>query len=118
MHPARILEEAAWGAHADHYLHILAEFGRYPLQLSWQALAGKYLTRLEIMGTDRLLKYAYIADRRLKPKVSCRLRLEHQLQGLLIPSPTEEQPIAGNFLLFQPSLSIYSSSAWKPLPRA
>lgn len=25
-------------------LHVLAEFGRYSLQLSWQALAGKYLT--------------------------------------------------------------------------
>ena len=36
-------------------LHVLAEFGRYPLQLSWQALAGKHLTRLETMGTDRLL---------------------------------------------------------------
>ena len=23
-------------------LDVLAEFGRYPLQLSWQALAGKY----------------------------------------------------------------------------
>ena len=44
------------------------------------------------MGTDRLLKYAYIADRRLKPEVSWHLRLEHQLQGLLIPSLTEEQP--------------------------
>ena len=30
-------------------LHVLAEFGRYPLQLSWQALAGKDLTRLENM---------------------------------------------------------------------
>ena len=74
-------------------LHVLAEVGRYPLQLSWQALAGKYLTRLENMGTDMLLKHAY------KPKVSWRIRLEHQLQGLLIPSPTEEQPQCRQFSL-------------------
>ena len=72
-------------------LHVLAEFGRYPLQLSWQALAGKYLTRLETMGTDMLLKHAFIADRRLKSEVSWCLRLEDQLKGHLIPSPTEEQ---------------------------
>ncbi|KAK9841408.1 hypothetical protein WJX74_005242 [Apatococcus lobatus] len=51
------------------------------------------------MGTDRLLQHAYIADRRLKPEVSWRLRLEHQLQGLLIPSPTEEQPHRRQFSL-------------------
>ena len=51
------------------------------------------------MGTDRLLKHAYLADRRLKPEVSWQLRLEHQLQGLLIPSPTEEQPHRRQFSL-------------------
>ena len=66
-------------------LHVLADSGRYLLQLSWQALAGNYLTRLENMGAARLLKHAYIADCRLKPEVSWRLWLEHQLQGLLIP---------------------------------
>ena len=80
-------------------LHVLAEFGRYPLQLSWQALAGKYLTRLKNMRTDRLLKYAFIADRRLNFQVSWRLRLEHQLQGLLVPSPIEEQPHRRQFSL-------------------
>ena len=80
-------------------LHVLAEFGRYPLQLSWQALAGKYLTRLETMGTDRLLKHAFIAYRRLKPEVSWCLRLEDQLKGHLIPSPTEEQPHRRHFSL-------------------
>ena len=60
-------------------LHVDAVFGRYSLQLSSQALAGKYLTRLESMGIDRPLKPAYIADRRLKEEVSWRLRLEHQL---------------------------------------
>ena len=80
-------------------LHVLAEFGRYPLQLSWQALAGKYLTRLETMGTDRLLKHDFIADRRLKPGVSWCLRLEDQLKGHLIPSPIEEQPHLRHFSL-------------------
>ena len=28
-------------------LHVLAKFGRSPLQLSWQALTGKYIDRLE-----------------------------------------------------------------------
>ena len=51
------------------------------------------------MGTERLLKYAFIADRRLKPEVPWRLLLEHQLQGLLIPSPTEEQPNRRQFSL-------------------
>ena len=73
-------------------MHVFAEFGRYPLQISWHALAGKYLTRLETMGTLWLLKHAFIADRRLKPEVSWCLRLEDQLKGDLIPSPTEEQP--------------------------
>ena len=80
-------------------LHVLAEFGKYPLQLSWQALAGKYLTRLETMATDRLLKQAFIADCRLKPEVSWCRRLEHQLQGHLIPAPTEEQPDRRQFSL-------------------
>lgn len=87
-------------------LHVLAEFRRYPLQLLWPALAGKYLTRLETMGTDRLLKHAYLADRRLKPEVSWCLRLEDQLKGDLVPSPTEKQPTAGISLLLQPNRSI------------
>ena len=45
-------------------LHVLAEFGRFPLQgnLSWHALAGKYLERLEKMDADWMLKQAFIAD--------------------------------------------------------
>ena len=43
-------------------LHVLAESGRFPLQLSWQALAGKYMDRLESMDADRLLKQAFDAD--------------------------------------------------------
>ena len=34
--------------------HVLAKFGRSPLQLSWQALAGIYMKRPESMDTERL----------------------------------------------------------------
>ena len=61
--------------------------------------AWKYLTRLDTMDTDRLLKHAFIADCRVKPGVSWCLHLEHQLQGHLIPSPTEEQPHHRQFSL-------------------
>ena len=80
-------------------LHVLAEYGSSPLQLSWQALAGNYLTRLKTMGTDRLRKHAFIADRRLESEVSWCLRLKDQLKGHLIPSPTEEQPHLRQFSL-------------------
>ena len=43
-------------------LHVLAEFERFPLQLSWQALAGTYMDRLDNMDEDRLLKQVFIAD--------------------------------------------------------
>ena len=53
-------------------LHVLAEFGRSPLQLSWQALAGKYMDRLESMDADRLLKQAFDADCRMPATKSWR----------------------------------------------
>ena len=31
-------------------LHVLAESGRYPLKIAWQAQAAKYLSRLESHG--------------------------------------------------------------------
>ena len=87
-------------------LHVLAEFGRYLLQLSWQ----DYLTRLENMGT------VLIADSNLRcPGVS---GLSTSFKASSSHHPLRSSPIAGNFLFFQPSLSIYSSSAWKPPPRA
>ena len=57
------------------------------------------MTRLETMGTDRLVKHALIADCRLKPEVSWCLRLQDQLKGHLIPSPTKEQPHRRHFSL-------------------
>ena len=64
-------------------LHVLAEFGRYPLQLSWQALAEKYLNRLEKMENNRMLKQAFIADCSLPARLSwTSLRAQHgQLHG-------------------------------------
>ena len=46
-------------------LHVLAEFGRYPLKIAWQAQAAEYLSRLESMDDNRTLKQAFVADRRL-----------------------------------------------------
>ena len=51
------------------------------------------------MGTDRLLKHAFIADRRLKPELSWCLRLEDRLKGHFIPSPADEQPNHRHFSL-------------------
>ena len=35
-------------------MYKLAEFENFPLQLSWQALAGKYMDGLESMDAGRL----------------------------------------------------------------
>ena len=73
-------------------LHVLAEFGRFPLQLSWHALAGKYLERLKKMDADRMLKQACIADCSLPDRLSWRFLLEARLENHLVPSPTEDHP--------------------------
>ena len=73
-------------------LQVLAEFGRFPLQLSWQALAGKYMDRLESMDADRLLKQAFDADCRLPATKSWRSCYEDQLHNHLVSSPTEDMP--------------------------
>ena len=68
-------------------LHILAEFGSFTLQLSWQAFAGKCLTSLETIGADRILMHAFTSNHKSKPDVSKSLQvLEDQLKGHLIPS--------------------------------
>ena len=51
-------------------LHVLAEFGRYPLKIAWQAQAAKYLSRLESMDDNRTFKQAFVADRRLPKQKS------------------------------------------------
>ena len=63
-------------------LHVLTEFGRNSLQLSWHALPGnyRYLERLEKMDTDRMLKQAFIADCSVSAGLSWRSLLEAQLE--------------------------------------
>ena len=80
-------------------LHVLAEFGRYPLEVTWQAQAAKYLTRLESMKTDRVLKQAFLADCRLPDKRSWHAALTRQLKEFLSPSPTAENPASQTFSL-------------------
>ena len=80
-------------------LHVLAEFGRFPLQLSWHALASKYLERLEKMNADRMLKQAFIADCSLPARLSWRSLLEAQLEDHMVPSPTEDHPQHKSFSL-------------------
>ena len=72
-------------------LHVLAEFGRYPLQLSWQALAEKYLNRMEKMESNRMLKQAFIADCSLPARLSwTSLLAQHgQLHGHPVSPSTD-----------------------------
>ena len=56
-------------------LHVLAEFGRYPLKVAWQAQAAKYLSRLESMDANRTLKQAFVADRILPKQKSWSFQL-------------------------------------------
>ena len=73
-------------------LHVLADFGRFPLQLSWQALAGRYMDRMESMDAHRLLKQAFDAGCRLPATKSWRSCYEDQLHNHLVSSQTEDMP--------------------------
>ena len=46
-------------------LHILANLGRYPKQITWQSQAAKYMQRLEPVTLNRIQKQAFIADNKL-----------------------------------------------------
>ena len=80
-------------------LHVLTKFGRFPLQLSWQALAGKYMDRLESIDADRLLKQTFDADCRLPATKSWRSCYEDQLHNHLVSSRTEDMPHRRQFSL-------------------
>lgn len=71
-------------------LHVLAEFGRYPLHLTWHKQAANCLRRLETMSPDRLLKQAFLADCRLPDNVSWRARLVNQLGDSLVSAPSDD----------------------------
>ena len=71
-----------------------AESGRIPLQLSWYALAGKFLECLENMDAERMLKQAFVAGCSPRPpchggpflRLSWRTTCRSQVQQRIIPS--------------------------------
>ena len=65
-------------------LHVLAEFGRCPLKIAWQAQAAKISYRLESMDDNRTLKQAFVAHRRLPKQKSWSFQLGRK-EDLLIP---------------------------------
>ena len=69
-------------------LDVLAEFGKYPLKIAWQAQAAKCLPHLESMDDNGTLKQAFVADRRL-PK-SWSFQLEAQLRDVSVNVPTTD----------------------------
>ena len=71
-------------------LHVLAEFGRYPLKIAWQAQAAKYLSRLESRYDNRTLKQAFVADRRLPQQKSWSFQLEAQQRDVYVNVPTTD----------------------------
>ena len=80
-------------------LHVLSEFGRYPMHLTWQSQAAKYLNRLESMSQDRILKQAFIADCRLPDKVSWRAKLGEKLHDFLVSTPSDVDHLCHTFSL-------------------
>ena len=80
-------------------LHVLAEFGRYPLRLTWMAQSAKYLRRLEVMTPDRMLKQAFLADCRLPGHLSWYSHLSTQLRPFLTSAPTSEHHTLQGFSL-------------------
>ncbi len=73
-------------------LHVLAEFGRYPLHVTRQSQAAKYLQRLESLSSNRILAQAFITDSKLPKKLSWQSKLATQLHPSLVATPTEERP--------------------------
>ena len=89
-------------------LHVLAEFGRFPLQLSWQALTGKYMDRLESMDADRLIKQAFDADCRL-PATQGDPATKISFTTTTCHRQLRTCPTVGNFPFHQHNSSIFSS---------
>ncbi len=52
-------------------LHMLAEFGQYPLHVAWQSQAAIYPQQLESLSSDSTLMHAFITDSKLPKKLSC-----------------------------------------------
>ena len=73
-------------------LHVLAEFGRHLLHVTWQSQAAKYLQRLDSLSSDRILAQAFITDSKLPKKLSWQSKPVTQLHPFLVAKPTEEHP--------------------------
>ena len=73
-------------------LHVLAEFGCYPLRLFWMDQAAKFARKLDLMEPERLLKQAFLADCRLPAHLSWWTHLSSRLRPYLESTPTEEDP--------------------------
>lgn len=93
--------------------HVYGEFGRYPLDISWQSQAAKYLDRLNSMSDDRVLKKAFIADCRLPSNLSWHANIVKQLEESLIPDPTPEDPHHRSFSMMS-AQSAYQAKLQSP----
>ena len=91
-------------------LHVLAEFGRYPLKIAWQTQATEYLSRLESMDDNRTLKQAFVADRRLPKRKSWSFHLEAQLRDVSVNVPTADGHSHHRFSIQSAHIAQLSSS--------
>ena len=80
-------------------LHVLAEFGRFPLALNWMSQAAKYLHRLQSMDAGRALKQAFLVDCRLPANRSWKHNLDMQTSPFMISAPAEDDTDRQQFSL-------------------
>ena len=75
-------------------LHVLAEFCRYPLHVTWRSLAAKCLQQLDSLSPapDKTLKQAFLADSKLPKKLSWQAKLTTQTQDFMVAAPSREIP--------------------------
>ena len=68
----------------------MAEFGRYPLNLTWQMQSAQYLRRLESMSSERVLKQAFLADCRLPASVSWHAKPQTLIRDFMVAAPSQD----------------------------
>ena len=69
------------------------------MHLPWQSQAAKYLSRLESISQDTVLKHAFITDCRLPDKLSWRAKLEEKLRDFLVTAPSDRDHLYHTYLL-------------------
>lgn len=89
----------AWVQMRPKTLHAFAKFGRYPLNIAWQAQAAKYPSSIEIMPSERVPQKASFTDCTLPSKVCWHSRFGKQLRDYLVPTPRDDNPSLQNFSL-------------------